>query len=212
MAHPIPGIPIVVPGTTTSTGHAQSGVVWAGKTPADDRDSNHEDREELSTPPAKKMAMDMGSGVVTLGNRLPPGIGNFIVTPGGSVVPHPSSPQLIQMATPGQPQIPIVIPAPLPARANGQEGAGQRHTSPKRVEAHNDTPETSTHYPTPLTVRAPHSAPQQFMTPLSESETGQRSVETAEERSPGRPKMSFANISIKSGEQSDLTLVSACDM
>ena len=199
MAHPIPGIPIMVPGTTTATGHAQSGVVWAGKTPTDDRDSNHEEREELSTPPAKKMAMDMSSGVVTLGNRLPPGIGNFIVTPGGSVVQHPSSPQLIQMAAPGQPQIPIVIPAPLPARANGQEGAGQRHTSPKRVETHNETSETSAHYPTPLTVRTPHSTTQQFMTPFSESETGQRSMEAAEERSPGRPKMSFANISIKSG-------------
>lgn len=201
MAHHIPGIPIVVPGSTTAAGHAQSGVVWAGKTFTDDKESTHEEREGLATPPAKKMALDMSSGMVTLGNRLPPGIGNFIVTPGpgGSMVQHPSSPQLIQMAAPGQPQIPIVIPAALPARTNGQ-----RQESPKSIDTHQElTADTVPGHP--ILVRTPHHGnTPQFVTdirPHLDSETVQRSIEAAAERSPGRNvKMPFANISIQSAD------------
>ena len=203
MAHHIPGIPIVVPGTTTTTGHAQSGVVWAGKPLTDDKDSVHEEREELATPPAKKMALDMNSGVVTLANRLPPGIGNFIVTPGQ----HPSSPQLIQMTAPGQPpQIPIVIPAPLPARANGQKEVVV-HGSPKRTDTHHELAETIANYP-PSLARTPHSATTQFTTPDVRPPSESRSVEAAEERSPNRTKMPFANISIKSGMYSAIPVMS----
>ena len=112
MAHHIPGIPIVVPGSSVASGHAQSGVIWAGKLPTEDHELSRDD-DDTTAPPAKKLALDLGSGKVTLTNsRIHPGVGSFIMTPGGSIVPHPAStPHLIQMAAPGQPQIPIVIPS-----------------------------------------------------------------------------------------------------
>ena len=210
MAHHIPGIPIMVPGTSTATGHAQSGVVWAaGRAPTMEERQQDEDRE-LSTPPAaKKIALDMNSGgVVTLSNRLPHGMGNFIVTPGGSIVQHPSSPQLIQMA--GHHHIPIVIPSPVSARTNGKDVFSQKQRSPLNIESHSELL-TSSHmnFQQPSIVRVtqsqavypPHVVAPHIARPPSESGIGQRSMETGEEKSPSRTttNMPFANISIQSG-------------
>ncbi len=205
MTHHIPGIPIVVPGTSTATGHAQSGIVWAGKA-LNTGEEAEDDRGEL--PPAKKMALDMNSGMVT---RLPHGMGNFIVTPSGSVVQHPSSPQFIQMA-PGHPQIPIVIPAPVSARANGKEMLVHKHGgSPKSVEMHGNEILDSSMMPRSVyqsvkVTQSNNATYQSVVTPHidarppSESETGQRPIEV-QERSPSTvTKMPFANISIQSGE------------
>lgn len=122
MTHHIPGIPIVVPGTSVASGHAQSGVIWTGKLPTEDKELSREDSDDTSTPPAKKLALDLGSGKVTLTNsRIHPGVGSFIMTPGGSIVPHPAStPHLIQMAAPGQPQLPIVIPPSVSTSSSEQ--------------------------------------------------------------------------------------------
>lgn len=215
MAHHIPGIPIMVPGSSTATGHAQSGVVWAtgrAHTTMEERQQDEDRGSDLLTPPAaKKIALDMNSGgVVTLSNRLPHGMGNFIVTPGGSIVQHPSSPQLIQMA--GHHHIPIVIPSPVSARTNGKDAFSHKQRSPLNIETHSEllTPPHHTNYQQPSIVRVtqsqsvypPHMiAPHKVRSPSESEIRGQRSSETSEEKSPSRTttNMPFANISIQSG-------------
>lgn len=125
MAHHIPGIPIMVPASSVTSGQVQSGgVIWGGPVSTEDKDSSREDKEELSPPAAKKLALDISQGKLT-NNRVHTSMGSFIMTPGGSIMQHPST-HLIQMGSSSHSQqIPIVI---------STSSGGQRDTLVKSGE------------------------------------------------------------------------------